>query len=511
MINLIDHFPEGFDARKEQIRILTRELNKSWDDYNVFVINAPVAFGKSIIARTIAEAAHKEQGMTTALCTPTVILQEQYTEEFKELPSLKGKARYTCHNADYASCHDRYSAEENYCATCPYKQDKDECLTSPVSVFNLFSYLYLRDSYEQDDSSDIKDVLIIDEAQSVISQLRETFTFKFWSHIDNYPMGMLTHGDVCIWLEKHIKVMDSNATRLSKKEKAERAKYKDKLLRLIEGMKGTPGDFFYEYRKDYYRGVPKEGLFIAPINMKGLVYKLRSAKKLILMSATINKFDLEELGLSDKRVRYIDAESEIPARSRPILFFPAYKASYKNKGEYEPKLAGALLKILSLHDTKGLVHITYDMIPTLKLLLGDNPRVIWHDKKNKEAKLKEFKASADKVLMAAGMAEGIDLNGNEFEWQVISKITFPSLGDSLVKYQKDTKPGWYAWQTVKTLVQQSGRICRGPKDYGITYILDSNFIGLYHGIAPEMFPKYFKDAVNAGKQLIKDKYRDLLK
>lgn len=511
MINFIKYFPSKYTPRKVQERILSKELPQIWEDYQTIVITIPVAGGKSLLARTIAEAALQEKKLTTATCTPTVILQNQYQEEFPELPALKGMDRYKCKNREYNSCQDRYLTEDYHCATCPYKQDKIDCLKSGIGIFNLYSYLFLKKGKEDEELQDRKDVVILDEAQSIIGQLRDLYTLKFWAHKDHYPSSMDTHGDVVVWLESQIKVYGSQLeTYKTRKEREQLYRLVEKVETLVKGMKSNPGDFYYEYKKEYYRGVLKDCLIITPFTMKGLVYKLGTAKKLILMSATINNFDLEELGLSDKRVKYIEAESEIPVENRPILFFPAYKASYKTKGQYEVKLVEVLNKLLDRHKTKGLVHLTYDMIEPLKNLMRGNPRVIWHDKSNKEEMFKEFKESSDKVLMAAGMSEGIDLNGVEYEWQVITKMVFPSLADGLVKRQKEHNNKWYTWQCVKTVVQQSGRICRTPTDYGITYILDSNFIMLYYGPGKDMFPKYFKEAVSEGKKIIKSQYKGFL-
>ncbi len=509
MINFIKYFPLKYTPRKVQERILSRDLPESWDNFQIIVITVPVAGGKSLIARTIAEAVSKERNLTTAKCTPTVILQDQYQQEFPELPVLKGMDRYKCKNIDYSTCHDRYTTEENYCASCPYRQDRVDCMESPIGVFNLYSYLFLRSN--DSDLEDTKDIIILDEAQSVIGQLRDLYTLKFWSHKDNYPKNMQTHGDVIIWLESQVNLYKSQLSEMkSRKEKELLYKLTDKVETLIEGMKSTPGDFYYEYKKEYYRGVLKDALIITPFTMKGLVYKLGKAKKLVLMSATINNFDLEELGLSDKRVKYIEAESEIPVQNRPILFLPAYKASYKTKGQYEKVLANTIKKLLKKHAGKGLIHLTYDMIDSLKELLHDEPRLMWHTKTTKEARYREFKSSKDGVLMAAGMAEGIDLAGTEYEWQVITKVIFPSLADGLVKRQKENNSKWYIWQAVKTLIQQSGRICRTPTDYGVTYILDSNFIMLYHGTGKDMFPRYFKQSVSEGYKIVKQEYKDFL-
>jgi hypothetical protein len=60
-------------------------------------------------------------------------------------------------------------------------------------------------------------------------------------------------------------------------------------------------------------------------------------------------------------------------------------------------------------------------------------------------------------------------------------------------------------ETARTTVQQAGRICRTPTDYGITYILDASFASFYRRATDrkpnyELFPDYFVDAMIWGNK-----------
>jgi Rad3-related DNA helicase len=173
--------------------------------------------------------------------------------------------------------------------------------------------------------------------------------------------------------------------------------------------------------------------------------------------------------------------------------------SFKDLATSVPKLCLEIEALAAQHQEKGLVHLTYGLVPAFKKYLTD-PRFIWHTQANKLDVYEKFrKSEGNEILMACGLAEGIDLVGEEYKWQVIAKIMFPSLQDSLVVRMKEAEPRWYAWQTIKSVVQQSGRICRTPTDYGITYILDSNFTFLYQR-ETSLFPKYFREAVRWKKK-----------
>ena len=105
------------------------------------------------------------------------------------------------------------------------------------------------------------------------------------------------------------------------------------------------------------------------------------------------------------------------------------------------------------------------------------------------------------IMLASGFAEGVDLKGEEFGFQVITKVMYPSMADKLnaMLYKED--PQRMAWQTVRTILQQSGRICRGPEDKGDTWIIDGAFgnkkkkrMGLYQR-SNSYFPQYFKSSL----------------
>jgi Rad3-related DNA helicase len=72
--------------------------------------------------------------------------------------------------------------------------------------------------------------------------------------------------------------------------------------------------------------------------------------------------------------------------------------------------------------------------------------------------------------MACGFKEAIDLVGDKGRWQIIAHLGLPNLGDEVIAMRREANPSWYAWQGIKNIVQSSGRVCRGPEDYGVTYI-----------------------------------------
>jgi Rad3-related DNA helicase len=82
---------------------------------------------------------------------------------------------------------------------------------------------------------------------------------------------------------------------------------------------------------------------------------------------------------------------------------------------------------------------------------------------------------------------------------VIVKVPYPHLGDKVVnKRFHSGQEGrvWYTMQTVRTLVQMTGRAVRSVDDWAVTYVLDGSFGGqLWSRGGRTMFPEWWKEAV----------------
>ena len=158
-------------------------------------------------------------------------------------------------------------------------------------------------------------------------------------------------------------------------------------------------------------------------------------------------------------------------------------------------MAAEIERIAASHpDEKGLIHVTYAVAKHLKKHI-DNPRFMWHNKRNKTSVYRRFRAATEPVvLVASGMDEGIDLVNDAGRWQIIAKLQYPSLQDGWVKAVRHRNPDDYTWMTVRTLHQQAGRICRTPTDHGVTYILDKAFPTMYYH-NKYLFESWFVEAL----------------
>ena len=460
---ILNHFR---GTPRDQQRHALSELESSFNSHDVFVIDGPVAVGKSLIASCAADWLQTK----TTILTPTNILVDQYQDDFKDYAYLRKKFMYPC-DFDHKQCHKKLKA----CVDCAHKKARAAVHTAPTSVMNYYMYMSMRKHFRYMTKN-----IICDEAHNLIPMLTDLASIKLWKKKYKYPNNLRTEEDILKWLYD-----SGHAT-------------KKQLKPVIASMLSDKPDYRFERTTEMYYGHEEELLKIRPLSVRNYnpVMWPKYVSKIVLMSATISHKDIEELGLSTRRVKYIKTGSPIPPSNRPVVYYPLGSFSYRNLDDTIPKLAEFLTTLLNKYKSKGIVHITYSMRNRLYPLLRDTGgRLIWHDRDNTREKYREFRQRKDNcVLIACGLQEGVDIANDYGRWQVITKVPYPSLADAAINIKAHEDPEWYQWDTIKMILQASGRICRHPQDFGSTIILDSNFEYLYKS-NQHLFPEWFKQAL----------------
>lgn len=207
------------------------------------------------------------------------------------------------------------------------------------------------------------------------------------------------------------------------------------------------------------------------------------------------------LGLDPGEVARIRLGSSFPKENRPVIMGLVGSMSRKNQQQTLPPLLRVVDKILGQHaDEKGLIHChSYELGKAITAHIKAGPhaaRVLFPIKaEDREAAVKTHRSSPiPTVLISPSVTEGFDFKGDTGRWQIISKVPYPYLGDRQVAAKKDQSQEWYDLQTVMTIVQSAGRICRAEDDWGVTYVLDADFKMLYDKRS-DMFPPWFKEAI----------------
>lgn len=494
-MSILDYFPKKLIPRDVQKNALLA-IEKTFNNADVLVVNLPVASGKSAIAMTIAHWKKK-----ASIITPTKLLVEQYKNEYKHIQVLKAKNDYFC-DTHHCTLNKRPKGKDIpklcpkhiNCRGCnEYRSDLRKARVMPYLLSNYYIYL-AHNLY--------RDTLIIDEAHTLIDMLKQMAAKKIWHFQYKWPSWVKTREDVKKWVNS----LPPEAFNRNGKASGETSfgVVQKNLLFLKEEVNSYRPRYLIEVTKEKYREDECECIKMVPLDISDAppIMWPDKVKKIILMSATISRKDIEQLGLFNKKIQYIQADSPIQAERRPVRI-PKAKSSmaFRNQDANMSKLVQFITDTAVHHeDEKGIIHVTYSLAKKLKeqnFQQSVADRLIFHGKHDKAKKYNEFRDSeSPKILIACGMYEGIDLAYDAGRWQIIAKIPWPSLADPAIKYLCSQDDEWYQWEALKVFLQGCGRICRTPTDFGVTYVFDSTFDRLYSSsVEAGTLPKWFINSI----------------
>lgn len=222
------------------------------------------------------------------------------------------------------------------------------------------------------------------------------------------------------------------------------------------------------------------GFEMKPLNVKKLAKNIftQFGNKVIMMSATVGGIDMfcENLGIEKDDVDYIEVPSTFPIENRPFVILPIAKMNYSNMEQNMPKIVQAVDDILeTMKGKKGIIHsVSFKNAIYIKEHSRYANRIIIHDSKTKEKRLKEFKSSKDKVLVSPSLIEGFDFKGNMSEFQIFIKVPYRSLSSKVVRRRMEQEPDWYQNYAALSIMQGVGRSIRSETDQAVTFCLDDN-------------------------------------
>ncbi len=109
--------------------------------------------------------------------------------------------------------------------------------------------------------------------------------------------------------------------------------------------------------------------------------------------------------------------------------------------------------------------------------LGDRA-ITYRSAKDREKALEDFRKSPNGILIAPSFERGIDLSDDQCRVVVVAKVPFPYLGDKQINKRLYSRggQGWYSMQTIRSLVQMTGRAMRHEDDHCEIYIIDRQFM-----------------------------------
>lgn len=202
----------------------------------------------------------------------------------------------------------------------------------------------------------------------------------------------------------------------------------------------------------------------------------------LLMSATIGNAEVFQAAIGSDSKSF--ASSKIPSTfdftRSPILFYPAYKMSYKEKEKSLPMVCEIIDGLCKRHPGEnGIIQTgSYDFMNKLYARLSPEvkQRVLFYsDTKEKAIFLKRFMAGHGSILMGPTLLEGLNFPDDQCRFMICMKLPYASLGDKLVSAKLEYLPGWYESDVCAKLEQGFGRGVRHKSDWCVTYVVDGCF------------------------------------
>lgn len=504
----------------------------------VVFLDAPTGSGKTLIGETVRrllvgsmdEALENPETLQAIYCCNNKSLQDQFCTDFPYGRLVKGRANYPTLNhpeqfpeVTAADCNKRRNSLDNEvcdeCSTpsqCAYTLARTRAEMAPLAVLNT-SYLLSITNYT--DLFGDRGLVIMDEADELEGELMRFVEvtisrgLRNWLKIDlpESVSDMELWGE---WLNDVATKIIAKAQGIPKRDRKDRRRRKS-LYELAGKIKTIISQLNDQWVVDGYedarkkRGtVERQSVRFRPVHVRdqGQQYLWRHAERFLLMSATIISPAqmAKDLGLADDEWASVYVESNFQPHRRPIFLDrhvgPVVR---KNEAEALPKLVATVEEVAGeFSDERILCHThSYRLSKHLgeNLSVGGRRVLSYTDSRSREGILDRWLDTDNGILLAPSFDRGIDLKHDLCRVQIICKAPFPYLGDKQVKKRMRTPGGqvWYTVETIRSIVQATGRVMRSESDWGATIILDGSVWRILHEDG-QLFPAWWREAIVKG-------------
>lgn len=409
---------------------------------------------------------------------------------------------------------------------CPYEVAKTNALQAQLAVANTAYFLteanYVGRFGADADGDPSFPFIVVDEADGLESVLMSFVEVSFSKQaIAEYNLGYPDRKTVAAsWLDWVVDaqnklaiarksvfatVTDIKAAPIATRRKVERI---DGYLKQLEYVRNSldlePENWVYDPGRD--------GVVLKPIRIASHAEDIlwKHGRKFLLMSATvISPHQLaDDLGLAQHEWSFVEVDSNFPPERRPVYVSSRANMTNKTKFTEWPKMVQAVAEKLDTHPRERvLIHtVSYEWAKYLFDGLSRTshaPRLLTYtDGRERDSILESYKQRTDAVLLAPSFERGIDLPDDLCRCIIITKVPFPNLGDVQVKARfygtGQSGKAWYATETIRSIVQMTGRGMRHRDDFCTTYILDAQFqSNLWaNALSRNRLPKWWVRALN---------------
>lgn len=500
----------------------------------VVMLDAPTGAGKTLIAEMV-RLAFEDQGQGDGLyiCSDKA-LQDQFVTDFDHAKVLKGRANYPTERA-LGDRSNRTTADDctggnggagcwhcpNGHAGCPYQLAKAAAIDADLAVLNTAYLLAEANSPNTAfGGKNKRSLVVIDECDTLEDQLMNYVEFTVPRWIGQrlgliWPVKGARKPTLKTWLTATAtqvgKAMEDGAFR-DQKEKRRLQQFGMDCWRVAEELQrdidaghhgdGAPdsdaetGRWLRDYDTQTFCLKP---VVVGPYGTRRL---WRHGKHFLLMSGTIiSADDLADATGLPMDFEVVSVPMTFPVEHRPVIVAPIANITRASTDDEYEQLAYAVRRILEVHEgERVLIHtVSFKLAEYLmsNTAAPGRRQFSYRTARDKEQALADYRRTPGAVMYAPSMDRGVDLPGDLCRVVVIAKVPFPSLGDRRVSARLRLPGGqsWYAVQTVRKIVQMTGRGVRSADDHAVSYILDRQFVTNTWSKNKSLFPGWWREAL----------------
>lgn len=251
------------------------------------------------------------------------------------------------------------------------------------------------------------------------------------------------------------------------------------------------GDLFTYNYDHVFEDKPDTAEFtVKPIFVGNMSDSIMSDDYNLFMSATISdKFMIQTLNLKPEETTFINLDPVYDPDNKQLIFIDSHRLNFSSmkKPEILKHLSDSVRDITgdaSSDGYKGLMLVpSFDVGTTLAKSVSKKAKVFLHNRESVKLNqlIEDFKSyDGPSILISPSIYEGLDFADDLSRYQLLIKAPFPGLGEKRMKYIADNYPDVYKIMTIMKIIQGVGRSVRGPDDWAITFILDSNIRYLFN-------------------------------
>ena len=524
----------GFTPRKFQVETVIKILDTFFNKRKKYVcLSAPTGSGKSLIGMVVAEYISRKYATNenvSEILIHTKTLQNQYENTFGDkLLNIKGAANYPCgliqSTADDCIIKVQSKSEKipSKCLMCPYRLNRLKVNESKHVVTN-YTYYFISKLCTRflkpriitifDESHLINDLycghVSVNVSNKILKAVHKTLLSlkedESASRIAEFIMERIpllneeNYNTIIREVQNELDVITANVLRskamdyYGKKDTDMYKKYNQAANR-ISNINFRIADYLERSFESVTDIVPGDSVKIQPIFIHDSFNKLINTSKFnMFMSATNNpEFLSLTLNIPKDEIEFIIVPTTFDKENKKVYFINhnSYNYSNMNNVDFLKDVYNIILDIIT--DTshckqKGVIltpnfKINEYLSSTLEDTLSYRKMIKVFTQKEGETLdnvLQNFMCyNKPSVLLSPSIWEGVSLDGDTSEYQIMVKAPYGFLGDKRVKYIFDNYKTVYSIQTLFKIIQGMGRSTRSINDKSVTYCLDAQLYNIF--------------------------------